>query len=564
MRKHIHFIFLLLRLLYSECALSCQKHCNTTFTSYEIYYLNTTAPVGYTIKSPGYYYLTDDLIVSPKEDNYVGIFISTNNVTLDLNSHTILVTTTSNTPAGNLYGIQVAAGAKNITIKNGTIDGMDLTKNSLHAGIYISGTQTLPNKNISLESIAILNCKTYGIYLNFCDAVLCNDISISGITSNTALNFPAGLYLSSCTRGIVKDSSFEATFQVNNAQGTAYGLYATACSNYKFKHISTSNCTISSINTNERSGVYGLYLSQCQALHCTDIKAIRNQHVGKNTNSSTGNECCGIYLNNTTGCIFERCITNNNTGGYQYGSNFTCSTYGFKLTNSSDGNTFTACTASSNVGAADCAGIFIGQSGNNVFESCLSLNNSSTKTNFGSRFAFGITTTFGANNIFKNCKITGNRVAERISNKGYGIALRSELSSKIKSCELNFNGPGNDTAAGEAYGIACLGHCNKCTIEYNSVAGNLAATKRYGFKDFSDNCKTFLWGNVVYGHGDTLTGGTTLTDSGAMNYFLKFSTAGTANPDVRKIIREAFNSTIGDVSNNANERDWFNYAINDN
>lgn len=519
----------------------------------------------FTISRAGRYVLSTDLTAAPCTSNVAIIYINTSNTILDLDGRSITLSTTGNITSCRA-AIEIAPGLRNVTIMNGGINGQSFNGTSsiyIKSGIYTAGTSSAINSNISLQHLAIENCSQYGLYFMYCDNLSCDKINIYGTTSTSAQrNFPAGLYLNTNTYGLVTNSVFNATKFTAVGQGASYGIYATNCSNYVLEKVSASSNTISSINTVERSGVYGIYLNQCTAFHCMNVKTASNQHLGINTNSSTGNECCGIYLNGTTGSIFEQCIANNNTGGYQYGSNYTCSTYGFKLTSSAAGNAFTQCESSSNLGAADAAGFMIGQSGSNVFDSCLSLNNTSSKTNFGSRFSYGITTTFGCNNYFANCKANGNAVAARISNKGYGFSLRTELGARLISCETNFNGAGGVNLAGEAYGIACLGHCSKYSIEYCKMACNIATTKMYGFKDFSSACKGFLFANIAFGHGITLNDNATLTDSGTMNYFLTFNSNSTGIPDVRRLFKDCYNDDLAVFTSNS--KDTFNYSITEN
>ena len=548
-------------LLLSNTAVAFEKLSRDISSSYEIPYLSTSdTTAGYTISTPGYYYLSSDLTIAPGNGNYSGIYINANNVILDLNSHILKMTTTGIPPAGNIYGIQIAAGKKNITIINGTIDGIGITTQSLLTGIYAPGTANSTIKDLHIKNIDILSCRLYGLHLSFCRTIEIDTLHAIETISTAANSFPAGLYIDNCLRGNITNLSVHSTSCQTTEQGASYGVYATTSKNFIFKDANVSGGYITNISTNERSSISGIHLKNCQSFYFKDCKTINNRHEGISTNSSSGNECCGIFLDTTTDCEFDGCWANNNSGGYKYGSNYTCSTYGFKLTSSSSGNRFINCTTSNNSGAADCAGIFIGQSGHNIFESCYSFNNTSSKTNFGSRFAFGITSTFGSNNSFKNCKITGNKIATRTSNKGYGIALRSDLSSVVRLCEIHFNGSGAVIAAGEAYGIALLGHCNNCVLQQNLLHNNHAATRRYGIKDFAANSLSLLTGNIAFGHGTCLTGVSTMTDTGTMNFFVSYSAPAA---DVRKVFKENFYYLIGNFSSTSDDLNWYNLSVQD-
>ncbi len=524
------------------------------------------------IAKSGRYFLSTDILAAPCTSDIAIIYINASDTLLDLGGKSITLSSTGNITSCRA-AIEIASGVRNITIMNGTINGQvthsitaacTTTTSSLrfNRGIMNPTTGTIVNTNVLFDGLNIINCTTAAIDLRYV-----NDLSISNVSTygSTDATIPStkGLALANCNRGTITNSSFGGTYSAATGQGACYGIYATTCSNFALDNVTTSNNNIASVNTAERSGTYGIYLYQCTAFYCLNVNAGGNKHFGKNSNSSTGNECCGFFLNNTTNSVFDECLANNNIGGYQYGSNYTCSTYGFKLTSSSDGNSFTNCEASGNAGAADAAGFFIGQSGSNIFDSCLSLNNTSSKTTFGSRLSFGFTTTFGGNNFFNKCKATGNKINARASNKAHGFAMRSEQASIIRSCDACFNGPGGITVAGEGYGIACLGHCNRCHIVSNILISNLGATAQFGFKDFSANFICYLQNNLAFAHGACNPSGTNNTELSVntnMNYFFRFVTAGTAYVMNQIIIETSIRNPDG-MSATQNNKEWTNASI---
>lgn len=104
-----------------------------------------------TISTAGSYYLAGS-ITAPSGTN--AIFIDADNVALDLNGHTLLGKV--GTSAG--AGVRVAAGRKNIVIRNGQIEG----GTTLNAGTFTSagfgsGISVNTGRNIRIEKIQVSN-----------------------------------------------------------------------------------------------------------------------------------------------------------------------------------------------------------------------------------------------------------------------------------------------------------------------------------------------------------------------------------------------------------------------
>lgn len=98
-----------------------------------------------TISKSGSYYFTTNLAVPTSE---VGIFISANNVTLDLNGFTL-------TGVGNLFdGIDVTSTQSNIVVRNGALNN------------WANGISADPAYNLQLERLRISNIEGYGVVLS--------------------------------------------------------------------------------------------------------------------------------------------------------------------------------------------------------------------------------------------------------------------------------------------------------------------------------------------------------------------------------------------------------------
>ncbi|MEM6398382.1 MAG: right-handed parallel beta-helix repeat-containing protein [Bacteroidota bacterium] len=73
----------------------------------------------YGIDEPGSYYLTSNIVVP--QNNRIGVYIDSDNVTLDLNGYSV-IGTQANDGSGT-DGIRIQGGRNNVTIKNGMVTG---------------------------------------------------------------------------------------------------------------------------------------------------------------------------------------------------------------------------------------------------------------------------------------------------------------------------------------------------------------------------------------------------------------------------------------------------------
>ena len=122
------------------------------------------ATVPYVISQPGSYILVKDLTAT---SNQTALSISTSNVTLDLNGHTLYGAGSTTGTTG--YGILASSLTENINIYNGVIrdfrlDGIHLEgiNNQVHlnrvyangsTGIYVSGSGMVWNNVIRLNIV---------------------------------------------------------------------------------------------------------------------------------------------------------------------------------------------------------------------------------------------------------------------------------------------------------------------------------------------------------------------------------------------------------------------------
>lgn len=127
------------------------RHCPPAFPCTPI---QITAPT--TISIPGFYCLSNNIIGQ--------IIINANDVTLDLNGHTI---TGAGPGAGS--GIIVNAGFNRL-IRNGTVNAFD------------NGIQCIGNTDTIIENVIITNCFVEGVTINTGTGIYLESLTITNIT----------------------------------------------------------------------------------------------------------------------------------------------------------------------------------------------------------------------------------------------------------------------------------------------------------------------------------------------------------------------------------------------
>ena len=129
--------------------------------------------------------LSSDLICP---DNVTGLIVDGNNITLDLGAHTIEGPSTL--PAYTSPGVWVSHGSKNVTIKNGIIDGFDW-------GVAADSVQNLTVENLVIRNQIVGH--GFGAYLS--EDVTVQDTSFFGPEVTVADPFVIGIQMDN-VRGI--------------------------------------------------------------------------------------------------------------------------------------------------------------------------------------------------------------------------------------------------------------------------------------------------------------------------------------------------------------------------
>jgi hypothetical protein len=223
--------------------------------------------IQYFITQSGSYYLTTN-IVGVSGD--IGIYVSANNVTLDLNGFSLLGS------SGASFGISLGGGFADMIVRNGNVSGW-----SVEPGIYNNAQRvTLENLHVSgnasgvycPNSTLIRNCVVSGNLLN--GITLGNNSTVSDCLVES--NGYSGIALALPGGGNVITGNNICGNNTNNVIGEGGIRIGTANNRLEGNHI-----------TNTGAGGYGLYVTS------TNNIIIRNSvegSVANNYNISPGND----------------------------------------------------------------------------------------------------------------------------------------------------------------------------------------------------------------------------------------------------------------------------------
>lgn len=448
----------------------------------------------YTISSPGYYILADNILAAPTSTNTSCIRIDANDVILDLSAHSIsqLSTTTGKT----ITGIEVTSGKNQFAIINGGvshINGIGIKINPTSSNFLVStllindctiaGCAIDTVTNIAIENMVITNCNgnNGGAVLGACGLQIINSseirISDSFFNTNQAFNptkNSTGVYLAN-----VKSTRLMNCAASGQRGANAFGFRLTS---------SASSCilrdcgALNNISTTGNS--YGLSLETASEI------TIRDFYAG--SLSATGGECCGIAITNSSGIDFVNCLVKGTKA--INGS----SAMGFKCMRMANSR-FVNCHALANVATSSSVyGFYLYGCAGNAFSNCESRANSASTSPYD---AYGFYTARGGGNAFSECRAINNTGGNTTTSIAAGFALRNgEAYSGVTESIAS-----GSTTAGQAYGIM-IGHSSDSavssfsTIHKNYLVYNLGS-KSYGYRDFAPYTTTILTSNIAYGQG---------------------------------------------------------------
>ena len=581
--------------------------------------LSSSANPQYTIKSSGRYFITDNLAKQHNTAAGVILLINASNVSLDINSKTIVPHVSGSLSTGTAIGI--ARGKSNIQVMNGTIHAEDSSSTQkLNTGVNLSETTLSGGSgtsySIKLQDLYITRCKTTGISgtavndlsienctVNDCSSTTTNVVGLTLTTVNnlvvsdcefnnnaTTAGTCTGILLTDCIDGLITNTSTSSNSASGDATGMQLATSSTGCSNLKIQNVNGSS------NVSSAASTRGIFVSSS----ATKLVTIEDSSFN---NNSSANDTRGIDLVGCTNSSVKRCQTNNNSSSVS-------TSIGVVLDSNSHFNHLEDLTANNNSISANnyVAGILV-QGDDNNFIRCHANRNRNTLTSASSSaHAYGFQIS-GDRNYFQGCHAVGNSTSANAAVRAVGFYTTgtntlntlkdcvanannashttasvvaagimfgdNEVSSQIVNCEAANNLVGNGTSSGagaRAYGIyfaattgadQCL--VKDCNIAHNSK-GSGGSGLAFGFYDNDTASTSLLIGNVSIGHGSCL--GTALDASLTwngnsesttdLNYSFKHD--GTT-VDPRNVIQEVARENF--VSLSTAVRKWQNVSVYD-
>jgi len=291
----------------------------------------STAP--YIIGAPGDYYVTRDLTVA----SGVTVTINANNVTLDLNGHTL---TNSATTTGN-WVIVTNVTFSGVRVTGGRVVGGNL-------GVELEGSSAA---QFQLDHLNVSGAGAYGVHVYSSGAVpataIVEAVQVTGPAGIAGIAFQgvsggriSGSSTQGCHNGIQLDSSRGVKVENNTvADSTSFGIYV----------LNGARDNLITGNTVQKSTSNGIYLNGSRGNRVTfnvsnlndvgiRIDAANNNTLSDNTLVENGNY--GIYLNGASNTAVTR---NSMMGTVGFGS-------GLFIINNSTYNSFEENFSTGNVG----------------------------------------------------------------------------------------------------------------------------------------------------------------------------------------------------------------------
>ncbi len=418
----------------------------------------TTLDATLIINTPGIYVLTEN-IASAVTSNQV-INVNSDNVVLDLNGYTITGQNDS-----NMNGIEVAAGKRNVEIKNGTVYNVG------NSGIKVNGS--------------VQNLKIRDITFNTCNG---NSGSQSG---GIALIGASGTEVEHC----VVDNC--VTFSIVPQTSDAYGIYAKST-----RYLTIKNCRAEAVrNIGKNQDAIGYYVE------ASEYPSIINSDAYL---TEGGDKGAGVYLLTCTSAHLTDCTMQGSKATDIATERDPGKGYGFYFENANN-SLITGCRGTDNAGVNSGHGFYVTGCINNRFLNCAAEGNHQTSSSgaaYSSGFSATSNATYGATMgcVFKNCTAIGNKTFNGSSQGAAGFILEGTT----RSCIIeNCLALGNDGKDGKGVGIYLNGNNILLNIiKNNQVFSNTAtSSSAYGiFENTSGSPLTLFFENICADNADS--GGT--------------------------------------------------------
>lgn len=453
----------------------------------------TTNTVGYTITSPGNYMLSESIAPTTGSSTAI-IQINTNDVVLDLASHTI------NGAGVTGKGIFIN-GCKNITIQTGHL--ASIQNMSIHIGagssniriqdvtITSPGNSTdiqLDGVSIKLSNITIIGNNSLGNSINLANSI--NDIILETIRiSNIAGN---GINIgSSCYNIRLKGIEIDTCTGTNNGIAVGTTCYDILCDGLRISNTSSDSLLIGNncygmiikngsitnsagLGINIGSNTHGIHLSNLFITGCQNgiltaginggvidnctisrsigtnayaCKLVASQNIVIQRSNffesiSEGNSVSGLWLVTCTNISCSNVQSSGHSGAQSYG---------FKADTNCLGCTFDTCISRGNIATSitpgqGAFGFYLSASKGFTFNQCTSANHQGTALAVGFYEATTNANTYNNCKALQNSATTGSATALAL-----GFYSVGGNSNKWQECEANGQNAGS-TASTAGYG----------------------------------------------------------------------------------------------------------------
>ena len=338
------------------------------------------------INEPGYWPIGGSIVADPTVANDTIVTISASNVIFDVKEYMLSQLSTNNMT--NLTGVFVVPNVSNITIKNGTINGLT------GVGIYVSDGCS----QIYLENLLISNCDEGGILLagsttgtGISQIVITNCLVNECTPADTSDAY--GIRMIATTNAIIQDCIINDNQSLLGTAG--YGISLESCSICELSNCKSYNNGGASFG----AGINIYHSNGCSLLDCS----VANNLV---TSLSSTTTACGFYATLSNLLLFSNCLSNHNLNA----AGNTMGFYSFDNSNIS----YQHCFAAANVGGFFAAGLcsssdtIIG-----VLDNIFNINTALLSTGSG----YGILL-----NSTQNSSVNNNTISYNSGTQGYGLA----------------------------------------------------------------------------------------------------------------------------------------------
>lgn len=375
-------------------------------------------PNGCVLTAPGHYKFSDSIEFNSTETG-IAILIDADFVELDLTGYALY----QNNSQNGVIGISISPNKHHITIKNGVLAQFS------ECGINVSqGCYDIDIKDITIENA---NC-TYAVAFNGMAGEVVHDCKlsrcmVSTVTAATIVNF------SYCANIDIENSSFCCNM-----------------SDSKLDVLNLSNCKKCSLL--QSNILTSIATSTFVAIRADDVQSLMLDGCLINDNSSSSDDCHGIYFSDSIASSIKNSQINGNESQSQ-------SYYGITITGTTSSVLVQHCVVrSGKSNNRECVGIYLKEGLNCIVAQCETMENVSTNS-----YGYGILVENASSPTIKKCS--------SFVNSSCGIYNDSD-SSIIIGCTAGSNGITNFDGLNPAYALSFYmrGTTNTQTVhEFDNV-----------------------------------------------------------------------------------------------